>query len=68
MKRVFKINILNCQYCGGAVKMSASIEDPVVIKKILDHLERQAEATTSVFRPFARAPPHQQLPGLKDPG
>ena len=44
MKRVFKIGILTCERCGGAVKMTASIEDSVVIKKILNHLARRAEA------------------------
>ena len=68
MKRVFKTDILTCEHCGGAVKVIASIEDPRVIKKILDHLARRAEATTPVFRPFARAPLHQPLPGLKEPG
>ena len=68
LKREFKIDILTCEHCGGAVKVIASIEDPAVIKKILDHLARRAEAATPVFRPFARAPPHQQLPGLKEPG
>ena len=67
LKRVFKIDILTCGHCGGAVKVIASIEDPVVIKKILDHLA-QAEAATPVSRPFARAPPQQKLPGLTQPG
>ena len=68
LKRVFKIDILTCEHCGGAVKVIASIEDPAVIKKILDHLARRAEAATPVFRPFARAPPQQELPGLEEPG
>ena len=68
MKRVFKIDIEICEHCGGAVKVIASIEEPSVIKKILDHLARRAEATTPAFRPFARAPPQQQLPGLKELG
>ncbi len=51
-----KIDTLTCEGCGGAVKVIASIEDPVVIKTILDHLA-QAEAATPVSRPFARAPP-----------
>ena len=62
-----KIDILTCEHCGGAVKVIASIEDPVVIKKILDHLA-QAEAATPVSRPFARAPPQHELPGLTQPG
>ena len=40
LKRVFKIEIETCEHGGGAVKVIASIEDPVVIKKILDHLAR----------------------------
>ena len=68
LKRVFKIELLTCEHCGGAVKVIASIEDPAVIKKILDHLERRTDAPTPVFRPFARAPPQQELPGLKEPG
>ena len=68
MKRVFKIDIETCDHCGGAVKVIASIEDPAVIKKILDHLARRAEAATPVLRPFARAPPPPALPGLKESG
>ena len=67
LKRVFNIDILTCEHCGGAVKVIASIER-VVIKKILAHLARQAEAATPAFRPFARAPPQQELPGLTQPG
>ena len=68
MKRVFKIEIETGEHCGGAVKVIASIEDPVVIKTILDHLARRAEAATPGFRPFARAPPQPALPGLLAPG
>ena len=50
------------------VKVIASIEDPAVIKKILDHLKRRAEPATPVFRSFARAPPQMALPGIKEPG
>ena len=68
MKRVFKIDIETCDHCGGAVKVIASIEDPIVIKKILAHLDRRAEPATPAFRPFARAPPQEELPGLREPG
>ena len=44
MKRVFKIDILTCEHCGGAVKVAA-----------LAHLERSAEPVTPAFGPFARA-------------
>ena len=65
LKRVFNIDI---ETCGGAVKVIASIEDPAVIKQILEHLDRRAQATPLSFRLFARAPPQQALPGLKEPG
>ena len=68
LKRVFKIEIETCEHCGGAVKVLASIEDPAVIKQILDHLDRRTEPATPAFRPFARAPSPLALPGLKEPG
>lgn len=37
--------------------MIACIEDPVVIKKILDHLKQQAEAKEPSPLPESRAPP-----------
>jgi len=45
LKRVFHIDIEVCQVCGGAMKVSAGIEDPVIIKKILDYLKQKDEAT-----------------------
>ena len=68
LKRVFNIDIETCEHCGGAVKVIASIEDPAVIRKILEHLDRRAQATPPAFRPFARAPPQAPLPGLTEPG
>jgi Putative transposase len=38
LKRVFGIEIESCDQCGGAVKIIASIEDPQVIGRILEHL------------------------------
>ncbi len=39
LKRVFNIDIETCSGCGGAMKVIAAIEDPIVIKQILDHLK-----------------------------
>jgi hypothetical protein len=39
LKRVFGIDIETCPACGGAVRIIACIEGPVVIQKILDHLK-----------------------------
>jgi hypothetical protein len=38
LKRVFKIDITTCIQCGGLVSLVALIQEPCVIKKILDHL------------------------------
>jgi len=42
LKRVFNIDVESCNSCGGPVKIIACIEDPVVIEKILTHLDRKA--------------------------
>jgi len=34
----------DCEAYGGAVKIIVSIEDPVVIKRILAHLQRKSES------------------------
>jgi len=36
------LKIETCEQYGGAVKVIASIEDPIVIRKILDHFEQRA--------------------------
>ncbi|MFN7906274.1 MAG: hypothetical protein ACK5P5_13925 [Pseudobdellovibrionaceae bacterium] len=38
LKRIFGIDIETCNLCGGKVKIISAIEDPKVIKKILDHV------------------------------
>ena len=68
LQRVFKIERLTGEHCGGAVKVIASIEDPAVFKQILEHLDRRAQPATPAFKPFARAPPPRAVPGLKEPG
>jgi len=47
--------------CGGAVKVIASIEDPVVIRKILAHLDEKAALAGSHLLPQCRAPPRTGL-------
>jgi len=64
LKRVFRIDIETCRHCGGNVKVIASIEDPVVIKQVLEHLDRRAGQQPLAFGPQARAPPQGELPGL----
>lgn len=38
LKRVFNIDIETCEKCQGPVRIIACVKDPVVIKKILNHL------------------------------
>jgi len=57
LKRVFNIDIETCRECGGAVKVIACIEDPEVIKQILDHLKNKGDTSESRAIPESRAPP-----------
>jgi hypothetical protein len=66
LKRVFNIDIETCSVCGGAMKVIACIEDPVVITQILDHLEHKAEASEPRALPESRAPPVGLQSGLFD--
>ena len=54
--------------CGGPVKIIACIEDPVVINKILRHLQQQelkvirsSSAPLAVLPPSRASPVHQPL-------
>ena len=61
LKRVFGIDMETCPACGGAVRLIACIEDPVVIEKILTHLAAKAAAPEATRRPPCRAPPQTGL-------
>ncbi len=54
LNRVFKIDITQCQFCRGEVKMVAAILEKAAIEKILNHLGLPTEPP--VIRP-ARPPP-----------
>lgn len=58
--------IETCSECGGTVKVIASIEDPVVIKQILNHLKHKAETNEPRALPENRAPPAELPQGLFD--
>ncbi|MCB0385750.1 MAG: transposase [Bdellovibrionales bacterium] len=53
-KRVFGIDVETCRLCGSKMKIIAAIEDPQVIKKILEHLDLP---TKSPMPWPARGPP-----------
>ena len=60
LKRVFDIDVEICDQCGGSVKVIASIKDPLVTKKILDHLDKTATSEQKRL-PQSRAPPQGSL-------
>ncbi|MBX3701962.1 MAG: IS91 family transposase, partial [Dokdonella sp.] len=57
LKRVFSIDVTPCVYCGGAVRIVASIEEPAAIRAILAHFEKHGAREDAHYRPAARAPP-----------
>lgn len=60
LKRVFGIEIQDCARCGGKLKVSASIEEPELIAKILAHLDKGApDQSQHELPPGARALPSQ---------
>ena len=54
LKRVFNIDISICPKCAGKIKIIAAIEDPKIIKQILEHL---GLASTAPRLMQARGPP-----------
>ena len=64
LKRVFDIDIETCDKCGGDVRIIASIEDPIVIGKILTHLDGKTFSGVTALLPECRASPQVKL--LKD--
>jgi hypothetical protein len=53
---VGEIDIETCDQCGGTVKVIACIEDPAIVRRILDHIEQRPESNATPTHP-ARAPP-----------
>jgi ribosomal protein S27E len=59
LKRVFAIDIEVCRRCGGKLGVIASIEDPPVIERILEHLGHTTEPVDPANP--SRAPPQGDL-------
>jgi hypothetical protein len=57
LNRVFKIDIEQCAHCGGRLKVIASIEDPEVIARMLDHRRERRREEVPVASLGPRAPP-----------
>ena len=54
MRRAFEADVLTCPRCGGRMVVLATIEDPVVIRRILTHLGLSMEGGEPLS---VRAPP-----------
>ena len=63
LKRVFNIDVATCRVCGAAAKVIACIEDPAVIRKILNHLQEISPLDSGIRIPHPRAPPQASLFG-----
>jgi hypothetical protein len=59
MRRTFGLDVLVCPHCGDRLVLTALIEDPQVIRRILGHLDVPTEVPAT--RP-ARSPPLPRLP------
>ncbi len=46
--KIYEINPLVCQYCGGEMKVVAVIVDSVEVKKILKHLVKRLKSPPGV--------------------
>jgi hypothetical protein len=62
LERTFAIDVLACPECGGRLRLIATITDPGVIQKILDHLDLPTAAPTPMPAKVAG-----WLPGIVEP-
>ncbi|MCP5348334.1 MAG: transposase [Pseudomonadales bacterium] len=61
LKRVFQIDIETCEKCNGPVRIVACVEDPAVIRQILEHLRKKESIDPQAQLPPGRAPPQIEL-------
>ena len=57
------IDVEKCRACGGTARVIACIEDPVVIKKRLVHLEEEAPRISGPQLADSQAPPQSSMFG-----
>ena len=58
---MFNIDIETCDKCQGPVRIIACVEDPAVIRRILEHLRSRGSADSQARLPPERAPPQLGL-------
>ena len=56
LKRIFGIDIETCLACGGAVRFTACIEDPVVVEKTPTCRDEKGASAEDDWLPPCRAP------------
>jgi len=61
LKRVFNIDIEICEKCKGPVKIIACVEDPIIIKKILEYIKQKGTPSNTARSPPGRPPPQIEL-------
>jgi hypothetical protein len=62
LKRVLRLDLESCERCGGKLRVIASIEDPVVIGRMLDHRKQRPPRQCRGGLPHpARGPPQGVL-------
>jgi hypothetical protein len=61
LKRVFDIDVETCDQYGGGIKIIACIEYPMVIKKILDHIDSKSAVSKKKRLPQSSAPTQSSL-------
>ena len=59
LRRVLNIDVEACRACGSALRVIACIDDPVVIEKILSHLNKKTSFVDTNRLPESRAPPQR---------
>ncbi len=64
LRRVFAIDVLACA-CGGRLRFLATIEDPVVVRRILRHVGLPTDPPVPIP---ARPPPRTHAPTFDFPG
>lgn len=60
LERVFAIDIETCPDCGGKLRVIACIEEPLLIAKILGHVQQREE----LVDPLARGPHSHPAPTI----
>jgi hypothetical protein len=56
------VEIETCRRCGGRLRVIASIEEPAVIQRILDHLGGGEDRASLDPAHSSRGPPQGELP------